>query len=49
MNLFRMVLACLSFITASQSIATAQSLGADVKIEQIGPISGTSVGNQPHR
>ena len=37
MNLFRMVLVCLSFITASQSIATAQSLGADVKIEQIGP------------
>ena len=37
MNLFRMVLFCLSFITASQSIATAHSLGADVKIEQIGP------------
>ena len=37
MYLFRMVLFCLSFITANQSIASAQSLGADVKIEQIGP------------
>ena len=37
MNLFRMVLFCLSFLTAGQSTATAQSLGADVKIEQIGP------------
>ena len=37
MKLFRMVLFCLSFMTASQSIATAHSLGADVEIEQIGP------------
>ena len=37
MHLFRMVLFCLSFLTAGQSTATAQSLGADMKIEQIGP------------
>ena len=37
MKLFNMVLFCFSLVTAGLSAVAAQSLGADAKIEQIGP------------